>query len=56
MGQDVLERKEYLASIGIRTPDPLARSLVAVPASLSRLVAFIIRRLIHSFAAFKIPR
>jgi len=56
VGQDVLERKKYVASTGIRIPDPLARSLVATLAALSLLLAFIIRRLIQNFAVFKVPR
>lgn len=56
MGQDVSERKQYVVATGIRTPDPLARSLAATLASLILLLAFIIRRLIQNFAAFKFPR
>ena len=56
MGQDVWERRKYVASTGIRTPDYLPRSLVATMASLSLLLAFIVRRLIQNFATFKVPR
>ena len=56
MGLYVLDRRKITCCIGIRSPDPLASSLAATPTTLSRLLAFIIRKLTENFAALKVPR